>query len=249
MKTVNVGFPLIQLQSVDSTNSYASQLLRMSEVTEGTAILAVQQTHGKGYGGSQWISEPGQNLLFSFILKPGFLPADHQFYLSMCVSNAILDFISGLAGPVCVKWPNDILLQGGKVAGILIENTVLDRNLYTSVIGIGLNVNQKNFPPGLPNPVSLSIAAGTEFDLSDTLTSLFGSLNTHISILYQEEYARIKTAYLNNLQGLNEWAIFEDQSGTFEGRIVDVADTGELIVANHEGEVKQYRFKEVTVKT
>jgi BirA family transcriptional regulator, biotin operon repressor / biotin---[acetyl-CoA-carboxylase] ligase len=249
MKNFTAGYPMIKLQSVDSTNSYAAHLLRNSDVVEGTVILAVYQTMGKGYQNSRWISEAGCNILFSLILRPDFLLAERQFYLSMCISNAIHDFIMPLARPVQIKWPNDILLQGRKVAGILIENTVLQQNLHTSVVGIGLNINQKEFLPDLRNPTSLALATGKEFDLSESLNELLRSLDAHIDALYEERYAEIKTYYLNNLHKLNEWAEYTDSSGTFTGRIADVADSGELIVLKQNGTLMQYGFKQIELKS
>lgn len=245
MKKLVSGQPLIELQSVDSTNTYAAQLLRTTKVEEGTVILTVYQSMGKGHRGNRWISEPGCNLLFSLILRPEFLLAERQFYLSMCVSNAIHDFIEPIARPVFIKWPNDILLQGKKVAGILIENRVQNQNLLTSVIGIGLNINQTEFPPDLPNPTSLALITGKEFDLSDSLNGILRSLDKHINGLYEERYAEIKTYYLNNLYRLNEWAVYTDSTGTFTGRIADIADSGELIVLRENGDQSYYGFKEI----
>lgn len=245
MNPIRLGEPLIQLQSVDSTNTYATQLIRKSEATEGTAILTVYQSMGKGHGGSRWISEAGRNLLFSVILRPEFILAERHFFLSMCVSGAIQEFIMSVAGPVHIKWPNDILLQGKKVAGILIENTILQQNLHTSVIGIGLNVNQTEFPSDLPNPTSLALAAGREFDLTESLNLLLRSLEVHIERFYEERYAEIKTFYLNNLHRLNKWADYTDSTGAFRGRIVDIADSGNLIIVKENGKERQYGFKEI----
>jgi BirA family biotin operon repressor/biotin-[acetyl-CoA-carboxylase] ligase len=245
MRKITLGEPLLQLESVDSTNTYATGLLSKGTAIEGTVILTGHQTQGKGQGGSRWVSDARNNLLCSIILKPGFLLAEKQFYLSMCVSNAIIDFILPVTQPVRIKWPNDILVNGRKVAGILIENTILDRNLNTSVVGIGININQKHFPPDLPNPASLCSITGKEFDLADALSGLLMSLNTNVNKLYSEKYTEIKTTYLNNLQGLNKWAIYTDSSGVFEGRIADVADSGELMVVHRGGGMKQYGFKEI----
>jgi BirA family transcriptional regulator, biotin operon repressor / biotin---[acetyl-CoA-carboxylase] ligase len=245
MRKITLGYPLIRLESVDSTNIYAAQLLRTGQVTEGTVILAVDQTQGKGQGTNRWISEPGANLLLSLILRPDFILAEQQFFLSMCVSNAIHGFLEPVAPPVLIKWPNDILLQGRKVAGILIENTILDRNLHTSVVGIGLNVNQQDFPDTLPDPISIRMVTGREHILSECLDGLLASLTFHLNKLYEKSFAEIKTYYLNNCWGLNTWARYTDASGIFEGRIVDVAATGELIVVNRTGTLKAYGFKEI----
>jgi BirA family biotin operon repressor/biotin-[acetyl-CoA-carboxylase] ligase len=245
MKNFMTGHSLIRLESVDSTNTYAARLLSQKKADEGTVILTAYQSMGKGHGGNKWISEAGCNLLFSVILCPEFLLAERQFYLSMCISNGIHEFIEPMIQHATVKWPNDILIREKKVAGILIENRICNQYLLTSVVGIGLNVNQKDFPPGLPGPVSLSLAAGREFDLTETLQGLLRSLDKHISLLYEERFAETKTYYLNHLYRMNEWAEFTDSAGIFTGRIADIADTGELIVLRQNGVQKLYGFKEI----
>jgi BirA family biotin operon repressor/biotin-[acetyl-CoA-carboxylase] ligase len=245
MRTISLGYPLVQLQSVDSTNNLASRYLKQGKAEEGTVILAVHQTSGRGQGNNTWVSEKGSNLLFSIILKPDFLPACKQFYLSMAVALGIQGYISGLGIPALIKWPNDIVVNRKKLAGVLIENTVLSRNLNSSVIGIGMNVNQQIFPPDLPDPTSLALEAGHSFDLSDSLKELLSSLEVPINKLYQGNHIEIKSAYLNRLWLMNTAAVFMDQTGSFKGRIVDIADTGELVVKKTGGETRTYGFKEV----
>ena len=145
MRTINPGNSVIHLTSVDSTNKYAATLLRKENIPEGTVILADVQTHGKGQGGNTWLSDKDLNLLFSLILKPDFLPAYKQFYLSMSIASGIHDCMADLGIRSWIKWPNDILIQDKKVAGILIENTIQFQNIQTSIVGIGLNVNQVTF--------------------------------------------------------------------------------------------------------
>ncbi|HEX2394530.1 MAG TPA: biotin--[acetyl-CoA-carboxylase] ligase [Bacteroidales bacterium] len=244
-RPLKLGEPLIKLESVDSTNNYAMNLLRNENPSEGTVILAGYQTVGKGQGGNTWQSERNQNLLFSVILKPDFLKAEKQFYLSMCISNGLSAFIENTAGHSHIKWPNDILLKGKKVAGILIENTIMIDKLHASVAGIGVNVNQLSFPADLPDAVSISKVTGKEYNLLDLLNDLLDSLKLALEPLYCANMAEIRTAYLNRLYRLNEWARYKDDSGTFEGRINDVADTGELIVEKHNGESRLYGFKEI----
>ena len=111
MRTVTVGFPLIHLTSVDSTNKFAARLLHQEVVSEGTVILADVQTRGKGQGDNIWLSDNGLNLLFSLILKPDFLPAHKQFYLSMSVAIGINEFLLDLGIQSQIKWPNDILIH------------------------------------------------------------------------------------------------------------------------------------------
>jgi len=246
MKKVILGYPLLQLQSVDSTNNYASRLLRQETVTEGTVILAVHQTGGRGHGGNQWISDKGMNLLISIILKPDCLPVSRQFYLSMSVAAGIQQYISDLEIQALIKWPNDILTHGRKLAGILIESTVMGSSLSTSVIGIGLNVNQKVFPADLPNATSFTLETGKIFDLSDVLQKLLSCLEGKINLLYEGKFMDIKNAYLNRLWMINTWMTFADQTGRFTGRIVDIAESGELAVNRQNGETRLYGFKDIS---
>jgi BirA family transcriptional regulator, biotin operon repressor / biotin---[acetyl-CoA-carboxylase] ligase len=245
MKTISLGSPLIRLASVDSTNTYATQLMRKESVTEGTVILAEVQTQGRGQGGNSWLSDKGLNLLASIILKPDFLPAHQQFYLSMCISAGIQEYISKKDVPAVIKWPNDILIHHKKVAGILIENTILSQNLNTSVVGIGLNVNQEIFPAGLPDPTSLKLELHKSFDVPAVLGELLPFVEARLSQLYAGNFNEIKTLYLNKLWLMNTRARFTDRLGTYEGKIVDVAESGELVVVTTNGETRLYGFKEV----
>jgi len=247
MRTVTLGFPLIHLSSVDSTNKYAAGILNRENATEGTVILADVQTRGKGQGDNTWLSDKGLNLLCSLILRPDFLPALKQFYLSMCIATGINDYLTDLGVRSQVKWPNDILIKGKKVAGILIENTILSQNLHTSIVGIGLNVNQVSFPPHIPDPASLAGETGKSYDVGKLLERMLPFLEKRLIQLYAEDFMAIKSQYLNCLWLLNTHAVFTDQKGAFEGRIVDIAESGELVILTSTGETRMYGFKEVEV--
>jgi BirA family transcriptional regulator, biotin operon repressor / biotin---[acetyl-CoA-carboxylase] ligase len=248
MRTIKLGFPLIHLPSVDSTNKYAAAILSRENATEGTVILADVQTRGKGQGENTWLSDSGLNLLCSIILKPDFLPAFKQFYLSMCVATGINDYLHSLGIRSYVKWPNDILINRKKIAGILIENTILSQNLYTSIVGIGLNVNQVSFPPAIPNPASIKGETGKSFNVGQLLAEMIPFLEKRLDLLNNEDFVAIKSGYLNCLWLLNTRAVFTDQHGEFEGRIVDIAESGELVVLTSTGETRMYGFKEVEFK-
>jgi len=245
MRTVSLGDPIIRLTSVDSTNNYAATLVHREKASEGTVILADLQTHGKGQGKNSWFSEKGLNLLMSIILKPDFLPAYKQFYLSMSIASGINDCLADMGIRPLIKWPNDILINGKKVAGILIENTILSNNLHTSVVGIGLNVNQENFPAIIPNPVSLKLETGKTYDINQLLEKLILFIQKRLNPLYSENFTAVKSAYLNSLWLLNTRAVFTDEAGRFEGRIVDVAESGELVIVTASGETRSYGFREV----
>ena len=245
MKKTTIGEPLLRLDSVDSTNNYAAALIAKGTATDGTVILSAYQTNGKGQGSNSWISGVGKNLLFSIILYPRLLPAEKQFFLSMSISWGIAGFVETLVRKAQIKWPNDILINDKKVAGILIENTVSGMNLNASVIGIGLNVNQEVFPEGIINATSLKLESDHEYDLNHTLQDLIGWLNTCLKSLYEEQFGAVKVNYLNRLWMLNRWAVYSDSTGRFEGRISDVTDSGELMVLRRNGKIKNYGFKEI----
>jgi BirA family biotin operon repressor/biotin-[acetyl-CoA-carboxylase] ligase len=136
------GSNIIRLSSVDSTNAYAANLIKETAIFEGTVIVAREQTLGKGQMGNQWLSEPGKNLTFSLVLYPKTLSASDHFSLSQVTALAISDLLIMYGIDNCIKWPNDIFTQKGKIAGILIENQFQDFHLKHSIVGIGLNINQ-----------------------------------------------------------------------------------------------------------
>lgn len=246
MTAIPLGKPLVHLPSVDSTNTSAMQLARKEDATEGTVILADFQTGGRGQGSNRWQSEAGMNLLFSIILKPVSVPAEKQFYLSMAVANGIAAGLKASGVKAMVKWPNDVLVNGKKIAGILIENTIMGPNLFTSVVGIGLNVNQENFASDLPAATSLKLETRSDHEILHTLDGLLSAIGQRIGLLYQMDYGPIKAEYLNLLWKLNTRVSMRDNSGIFTGRIVDVAESGELLVTAGDGTLKRYGFREVS---
>jgi BirA family biotin operon repressor/biotin-[acetyl-CoA-carboxylase] ligase len=160
---------IIYLNEVESTNNYANQLILSDAAEEGTVVLAQYQTHGKGQHGNVWESETGKNLLMSIIWYPGFLPASQQFMISKIVSIAITDCVNDIIDDCKIKWPNDIYIGNQKLAGILIENSVKGSHLSSSVVGIGLNVNQQVFISAAPNPVSLFQITGVIYEISELM--------------------------------------------------------------------------------
>src|ERR1035441_10550859 len=146
MQTLFIGKNLITLDSVASTNNFAKDMLSNTRPVEGTAIMAKEQYAGRGQMGNAWETESGKNLTCSFILYPEFLEADKQFFLNMAVALAVKDFCEHvLHDEIKIKWPNDIYYHDKKLGGILIENSISGNKISSSVIGIGINVNQTAF--------------------------------------------------------------------------------------------------------
>lgn len=161
-------------ESIDSTNTYARNLAA-ERVGEPTLIVAEEQTHGRGRFRREWHSERGKNLTFSLLVYPK-IPADRMSVLPLCVAQCVADVVEVAAGiPVETKWPNDLLIKGKKVCGILLEPVGSGPENNTLITGIGLNVNQKNFPAD-PEATSLSLAAGKSFDRLQLLGEIVRSL-------------------------------------------------------------------------
>ena len=206
-----VGQHIITLQSVDSTNNYLKRILSKSKpLLEGTVILAVEQLAGRGQLGNSWHSEPGKNLTCSILLNPIFLPIEHQFELNRIISLALNDVLTtyfGLAAKI--KWPNDSYIDKQKIGGILIENIIHGNLIKHSIIGIGLNVNQLDFPRSLKNVTSFKQILEIEQDLSTLLKEICMAIEIRYLQLKAGKYQEIDTAYLNKLYLWDEWTMYQ----------------------------------------
>ena len=141
--------------TIDSTNTRLVAL--HSELPDRTVYAARFQTAGRGQQGNRWESRAGENLMFSILLKPDFLPASDQFILSQIVALGLLDYLQSRGLTATIKWPNDIYAGDRKICGTLIETGLADKRVSWAVTGIGLNVNQQVFDPSLPNPTSMTL--------------------------------------------------------------------------------------------
>lgn len=237
--TLFIGQEIKILDKIDSTNSYALDLIRNSAPAEGYVIRALEQNAGRGQRNKQWLSEPGANLTFSIILHPKFLKATEQFQLTKAIALGIIGFLSQfppLGGGGAIKWPNDIYIHNSKIAGILIENILEKSFLKHSVVGIGLNVNQTEFDPALPNPTSLKQECGREFDTMDCLKQLCSFIEKYYLILRSGNHAQLDEEYHQLLYKRGIWSTFSLQKESFTGKIEGVNKTGELIIQKQSGE-------------
>jgi len=240
-----IGSKLIFIENLPSTNTYAGQLLRNGNIQEGTIIYTNYQSAGKGQKGNGWESEDGKNLLMSIIMNPSTINTADQFIISMAVSLGICDFLNRHIDGYSIKWPNDIYVKNDKIAGILIENTVIGDKLEYSVAGIGLNINQTKFLSNAPNPVSLKLITGSYYDLNTCLSHLTSDIDKRYKQMISEEFAQIRMDYTLKLFRFNSWFNFRDQEAVFKGRIISVADNGRLKIERKSGSKKEYDYKEL----
>lgn len=235
----------IFLTETESTNNYANQLLLTKAAIEGTVVMTQFQTKGKGQQGNSWESEPGKNLLASYILQPKFLNAALQFYLSKTVSLALTDLLTEGNIEVSIKWPNDIYTGNKKIAGILIENSIVGSNLHSAIAGVGLNLNQTDFISGAPNPVSLTQLTGKDYNVEIIAEKLWEKLEIRYNQLKSGDFSSIDSAYLNRLFRYQTWAFYAKQGEVFEARITGTGQFGQLILEQKDGTKTEYLFKEV----
>jgi len=240
-----IGSKILFFENLPSTNTQAAILLKRDDVTEGTVIHTNYQLDGRGQIGNSWESENGKNLLISIVLFPFMIIPSDQFYISMTVSLGISDFLKRYI-PVCrIKWPNDIYINNDKIAGLLIENSIMGDQIENSIAGIGLNINQDKFLSDAPNPVSLKIVTGMNFNLTTCLDQLVSDLDKRYKQLIAGKYDQIKEEYISRLFRLNELHNYSDKNGIFSGKIKSVTDFGRLQIEKENGLNNNYSFKDV----
>ncbi|MBN8680165.1 MAG: biotin--[acetyl-CoA-carboxylase] ligase [Chitinophagales bacterium] len=265
-----IGKVYYRFDELPSTNDWAADFIASSQKSaaktrppEGTVIRAANQTAGKGQLGSRWQSKAGENLLLSIILYPNWLPAQKQFYLSMSVALALRDLVADQLLPtiqganhhanglspalVQIKWPNDLYLGNQKTAGILIQNSLAGSSLQSSIVGIGLNVNQLEFPAELPHATSLARSYGIVFDTDHVAELLFSCLERRYLQLKAGRFSDIKAAYEGQLWRKDALTRFIRQAdgSLFEGVINGVDELGNLLVQTENG-VNTFEVKEIS---
>lgn len=239
---------IIRLEETASTNSYLREWVEREHVAEGSVVVADFQTAGRGQTGNSWESEGGKNLMFSVVLYPDFLPANRQFLISQITALSVKETLEEYADGITVKWPNDIYRRDGKICGMLIENDLSGRELRLSVLGIGININQREFRSDAPNPVSLAQITGQEYDRDEILNKFLKRLHERYLDLLRGREDDIRRDYRNALYRGNGFHRYRDGGGAFEARIKEVETTGHLLLELRCGELRRYAFKEVSIE-
>lgn len=228
-------------KSLPSTNTE----VKKPGYRHGDVVIAREQTAGRGQRGNRWSSNAGENLTFSLVWEPTFLEAKRQFLLSEAVALALTDTLEHFQIRSKIKWTNDIYVGNKKICGILIEHDLgTDGKLARTIVGIGLNVNQKEFEEWVPNPTSMALVAGHSLDLNEVFQRLYDDLEARYAQL-QSAPEEIETAYDKLIYRKGTLAPYRLPNGKrFEGVILGVKSSGELLVES-EGMVVPYLFKEI----
>ena len=257
---------IVHLLEVDSTNRYvrdeADALWQNRGISDFAVVTAGHQTAGRGQRGNTWNSNAGENLLFSILVRPGeTLEVSKQFLLSQAVALCIHDAMKCYGIDTRLKWPNDIYAGNRKLAGILLELDYAGAFVEQAIIGIGLNVNQENFPPMDRVPVSMKMLWNAEngkrktengkqrqdLILDDVLDAVLHSFERYYNELRYSNREAIATEYGKLLLGIDEVHNFIDKDGHFEAVIQGVESDGHLILRRNDGSTGRYAFKEVEI--
>ena len=237
---------IIKLDAIDSTNSYLRNLSAEELLEDYTIVIAKNQTQGRGQMGTIWRSNASKNLTISVFKDVRFLDFNSQYYLNVVVALSIAKLLNGLNIPkISIKWPNDILSENKKICGILIENVIKQNVLSSSVIGVGLNVNQTTFID-LPQASSLKSIMGKSFNLEELLLVFISNLKAYFSILEKQQYSILKTEYESLLFKKNKPSTFKNAQGElFSGFISGISHEGCIQILLEDNDLKSFNLKEI----
>lgn len=230
------------LDTVDSTNNYAMGMIHAGMAKHGMLWFTNEQTAGKGQRGKTWTMEKGKNIAMSLVLEPNQLQISNQFHLSAAVSLSCFEFFNTLSGgEASIKWPNDLYWRDRKAGGILIENILQGKTWKWAVVGIGININQKEFDKSLINPISLKQVTGLTFNCVDLAKQLHQILMKNLSALSATD--TVLKQYNDHLYKINKKVSLKKDGVKFETVIKEVSAQGHLITVD--AFEKEFNFGDV----
>ncbi|MEH1008615.1 biotin--[acetyl-CoA-carboxylase] ligase [Winogradskyella sp. ECml5-4] len=237
---------IIKLNAIDSTNSYLKDIVSVTLPKDYTVVVAEKQTKGRGQMGAEWQAESGKSLTVSVFKSLESFDIKEQFYISMAVSLAIFKALSVFKIPqLRIKWPNDILSADTKICGILIENVIKNNNLQGSIIGFGLNVNQKYFD-NLPQASSMSLLTGVIYNKDEVLSEILKQMKFYFNILESNNHSKIKEEYESFLFRKDKPSTFRSSNNnSFSGIIQGVTKSGQLQVWTEDEIIRTFDLKDV----
>jgi BirA family biotin operon repressor/biotin-[acetyl-CoA-carboxylase] ligase len=181
--------------------------------------------------------------LFSIFYQPKHIKVEQQFFLNMAVSVAIVEVFKEFEVDIKIKWPNDILIKNKKISGILVENTIQGNLIISSIIGIGINVNQTIFED-LPHASSLKNELDYEISIENLFNSTLESITQWINVFENQNFFKIKELYLKNLYGFEELKQFNKDGQFITAKIADIDMYGRIVLKEN-GRTKAFQFGEI----
>jgi len=234
------------VQQCESTSLLLNNILNENSSKRNIILRTDFQTKGVGQKGNFWESEKGKNLLFSININFDNFMAIKQFYISAIVSLSIVSLLKQYLPneTINIKWPNDIYVGKKKIAGILIENSLLGNKIKRSIIGIGINVNQELFNGDAQNPTSLKLISFINNDIEELLLGFIHKFEIEYSILIDNSFDIIKTKYLELLYQKNKVCSYLIEQNQTDGIIRGIDELGFLNI-EVKGQIRSFDIKEV----
>ncbi|WP_017472181.1 biotin--[acetyl-CoA-carboxylase] ligase [Amphibacillus jilinensis] len=232
-----LGKTLEHYEEIDSTQRLANQKAQVG-AQEGLVIVSDRQTKGKGRLDRNWDSDNAKGIWLSFILRPKLLPSEAP-QLTLLTAICLADTIKSLTNvEPSIKWPNDLLINEKKIAGILTEMQAEQDQIHYLVIGIGLNVNQNqsDFPSGLGNiATSLATVANQEFHKQEIIRDLLMRFETYYQNYLTDGFKMIKSKWESYAYKLGEILTYRSGKQRSQGKMIGIADDGALIIEDVHG--------------
>ena len=226
---------LIRVGSVSSTNDLAARHAR-DGAPEGTVVLADRQTAGRGRLARPWVSEPG-NLYASFVVRPDVPPA-RTAEVGFVAVNAVVDTVRAMlpaSVPVRAKWPNDVLVDGGKISGMLLESAPLGSGPAEWLV-VGIGVNLRHHPEKTPYPTtSVAEAGGEPLPPEDAVRVLWANFHRGLTEWHASGFAAVRDAWKASAAGIGEFVTIRLDRGTLSGVFMDLDTDGALILSQEAG--------------
>ncbi|MBN2730002.1 MAG: biotin--[acetyl-CoA-carboxylase] ligase [Bacteroidales bacterium] len=238
-------------ETLDSTNKEAQRQMAEYESSTMHVVYALQQTEGRGQGDHVWESEKDENVLMSILLKEQKIPFVHQFAISHATALAISDFVKEEApdADVYIKWPNDILLNGKKCAGILVENASMGANITVIIAGIGLNLNQKDFSSDLPDATGLFLHDRRERSIEKSVQRIAELFDLNFEKVLTGEWSNLLQDYNARLWKRGAFCSFSGKNDLFKAKIIETELDGKILLELEDGSVQGVYHHEVRIKS
>lgn len=250
LQTQWLGHSLRYFPKLESTNTHLKKM-PSDEVKQGMLCLADHQTRGRGQYERKWESKKAKNLTFSL----AFLPASAKRFhvLTLACALALVNYLNDkLKAPcACIKWPNDVMLNDKKVAGLLTETVFNGNNFDRLVIGIGININQQAFPDELSGKAtSLSLEMGSPVGREEFLANLLGRIERNYRLWHRQQSNLLKSIN-RNIEGYGQWVelVVDDEMRDETYKLLGVNEQGQLLMLNHDGGIESFSYEQIRLIT
>lgn len=236
--------------SILSTNADFPFSVSKNSNNTNIVLYSYIQSAGKGQIGRKWYSGVDKNMTFSLQMPINKLLARNQFHLNMIISLGLRDWVANIVGnEVSIKWPNDIYIKNKKLAGILIQNTLSEQFISRSLVGIGININETDFPSELPNPISFKQVTGKEYDLGSLFANMINYLERRFQFYDEQTFENLQKQYTSKLYLVDKVSTFalSENNEHFSGIIKGVSKEGQLMIESEKGLMK-FNHREIVFK-